>query len=569
MNKSFLLSGILALAATLPIGMCNAQTTDTLELSKVQEIVTGIREAALSHQPHPLPLAAHWNSENAASERGRDEFGFVPQWQLEQIAKGHHLLPWFSLPGPARNQQKQSAPVKAMREKYYRESLQEMARLNLPITLKSTQWEQQLSIDPKYFGLPAEQNPNVVKPDGEVLKRLSAFGPVKLWREVGRSWTDTPMMKKIQEWYPNPPLVILLSNNEASKLTPSLIEEDSRYLAKYDKGRSDEFKRKVLAEGWIERYKALQEGMLGGLANENWKRAVKFIGYNAFGPSYAGRMAGWQKYSPFGGAQHSTWTPYYWDGTTSSYYTAAYEAETDFQVNSPQIASMNWIFMQREAQEIHPGFWFEISVWDGFDNLKSLYGPDKVWKQPKPEYYRSLGQTYDPTRYEGYVQFGMWLLRPRSVREYRAFNRGEKYVPNYDAAPYFQSVVNAVDRVWKIPVLADFWQHAKLVPNRAHPHPYQQAIPEEWKKEDRWFMLDTNLDPPRPWKLDTEIPVLSLALVEGKISNRRWLVYAHSPLQDHKNVEITIPEYGKITVDVPGAGAFYVVDEKSKTVQPV
>jgi proline racemase len=31
-------------------------------------------------------------------------------------------------------------------------------------------------------------------------------------------------------------------------------------------------------------------------------------------------------------------------------------------------------------------------------------------------------------------------------------------------------------------------------------------------------------------------------------------------------VEITVPEYGKVTVDVPVAGAFYVIEEKSKKV---
>jgi hypothetical protein len=108
-----------------------------------------------------------------------------------------------------------------------------------------------------------------------------------------------------------------------------------------------------------------------------------------------------------------------------------------------------------------------------------------------------------------------------------------------------------------------------LVPNHAHQHPYQVDIPEEYKNVDRWFLLDTNLDPPRPWKLDTEIPVFSLALVDGEKGNRRWLVYAESPLQDRQNVEITIPDYGKITVNVSVGGSFYLVDEKSKKIQAV
>jgi hypothetical protein len=132
--------------------------------------------------------------------------------------------------------------------------------------------------------------------------------------------------------------------------------------------------------------------------------------------------------------------------------------------------------------------------------------------------------------------------------------------------PWFLALAGDVDRVYQNDTLKYFWRKGELVPNHTYQHPYQVGIPEEYKNADRWFLLDTNLDPPRPWKLNTEIPVFSLALVTGEKGNRRWLVYAHSPLEDRKNVEITIPDYGKITVDVPVAGAFYVVDEKSKKV---
>jgi proline racemase len=71
---------------------------------------------------------------------------------------------------------------------------------------------------------------------------------------------------------------------------------------------------------------------------------------------------------------------------------------------------------------------------------------------------------------------------------------------------------------------------------------------------------------PRPWTLKTNIPVFSLALVLGDKGARRWLVYAHSPLEDRRDVTITVPDLGKVTVDVPRAGAFYLVDESDKSV---
>ena len=61
--------------------------------------------------------------------------------------------------------------------------------------------------------------------------------------------------------------------------------------------------------------------------------------------------------------------------------------------------------------------------------------------------------------------------------------------------------------------------------------------------------------------LKTNLPVFSIALELGEPGARRWLVYAHSPLKDRRDVEITVPPFGAITVDVPREGAFYVVHE--------
>jgi hypothetical protein len=108
-----------------------------------------------------------------------------------------------------------------------------------------------------------------------------------------------------------------------------------------------------------------------------------------------------------------------------------------------------------------------------------------------------------------------------------------------------------------------------LVANRKYPHPYQSDIPAEYQSKDRWFLLDTDLDPARPWTLNTEIPVFSLALVLGNSPEREWLVYAHSPLNEIRNVNIAIPGYGSVTVNVTASGCFYHVLEKGKVVERI
>src|SRR5690606_13556822 len=103
----------------------------------------------------------------------------------------------------------------------------------------------------------------------------------------------------------------------------------------------------------------------------------------------------------------------------------------------------------------------------------------------------------------------------------------------------------------------------ELVANPKHSHPYQTLLPEDFAKKQRWFLLDTSVDPKRPWNLYTNLPVFALALVRGKAPNREWLVYAHAPLEPQKGVEIEIPGYRSITTDVAIEGTFVHITESS------
>jgi hypothetical protein len=349
-------------------------------------------------------------------------------------------------------------------------------------------------------------------------------------------------------------LVLFISNNEHPRLQWTELESSRRYLDRFGPGRDDSFKRQVVGDGFIERYRALQAGLRAALPNPTWRERSLCIGYDAFGPPFIGRWDGWQEYSLIVPGRVDP-SPLMWDGGSPSYYTNNWDYSTDYTVNSPQVQWQSGVFMQQEALRLNPGFWFELSVWDGS-------APGEA--NDKRQWYASLGQSYTPARYGGYVQFGMWLLRPRAVREFRGWTQLRS---NYE--PYFLEVVAAVDRVYRDPVLRGFWRQGELVPNRAHPHPFREGIPAEYQSADRWFMLDTSLDPPRPWGPDTPLPVFALALTRGTGDAQQWLVYAHSPLGERTGVRLTVPGYGAIQVEVPVAGAFYLVDAKTKTVTPV
>ncbi|MEO6725247.1 MAG: hypothetical protein ABIP14_08085 [Blastocatellia bacterium] len=527
---------IVSLLCLLLSSSLAAQTSSTVaESIRVEALRTN------DSSNRPLPLVGHWNM-------GVMKDGFNPEYQMRMLEHGHHLLPWFQFP------EVNISPEDPRWMSYYEAAIKRAAQLRLPISLVGTQWESVLTSAGEYFNLPPERNPNVVTANGAVKREVSPFGPVDVWREAGTKWTASQMMKKLQEWYPDPPLILLVSNHEHSKLEWKRAEEDYRFVKAFGKGRDDDFKRKATGDGWIARYHALQQGMRDGLSNRKWRENARFIAYDAFGPSHFARWPGWMEHSLYTAGRIDPW-PLAWDGGSPSFYLFNWSGITDYAVFSPQVEAMNWLFMLQEAQRANPQFWFELSIWDGHEPAQA---------NDKRKYYERIGQPFTPERYGGMAQFGMWLLRPRVVREFRGY---QDTVAQME--PYFLPVVEAVDRVYSNATLREFWRKGELVANRARQHPYQTRVPPEYQRVDRWFLLDTSLDPPRPWELGTQLPVFALALVKGAAGQRQWLIYAHAPAGARKDVQITIPGFRAVPVNVTVSGSFYLADEKTRRVQAV
>jgi len=245
--------------------------------------------------------------------------------------------------------------------------------------------------------------------------------------------------------------------------------------------------------------------------------------------------------------------PLTWDGGSPSYYLAFNDPPSDAEVFSPQVEAMNYDFMLREAFALNPGFWFELSTWNGCDwypmaTAPSTNGDCNTLNANTPNY------TAD--RYAGMVQFAMWLARPRVVRDFRGYAE-----PRSQNEPLFDVLMNAVDRVYTNGTLTTFWRSGQLLANTSRPHPYQQAIPTEYQAANRMFLLTTNLDPPQPWSLTTPLPIYALARQIGTAPTRQWLLYTFAPNGPLSGVQITIPGYRTVTADATAAGAFYLVDE--------
>jgi len=555
------LTTALAIAAATASGARAAAIEPTEAARRAADAIR--REALLpptGPTGRPLPLASHWN---VGSVKGT----FEPAHQIELIQRGSRILPWCAWPTGDPNNPKQRDRFMA----YYGRLIGLCRKLKLPLSMRGTQWEAMLVRKPYRTG-PVGRWAGVLTPEGERMGKLSPFGPVEPWKDPAAAYVDTPGMKALQQMYPDPPLVLWVSNNEAPDLRWHQMRLSKRYQDTYGAGRGDEFKRKVVAEGWMKRYPVMFRAMRDALVSEAWKKNVRFIGYGAFGPSHFGRWNAWKQYSLI----TDKWTSpdwHIWDGGSPSYYTHNWCDNRDHWVWSTQVQSMNWIFQLEEALAVNPNFWFEISTWDGNEIKAWLKGREakdpkridkELLKKSKALQYLKDGQDYPPRRTLGWVQFGLWLLRPRAVREFRGHA-----TPLAPVKQYWLQTVKAVDRVHANETLEGFWRFGRLVANPAARHPYQQAVPPKYENTPRWYLLATDLDPPRPWTHKTNLPVFSLALLRGESPRRRWLLYAHAPLADRKAVRITIPGYQEVTVDVPRAGAFYVIEEAGAKVTPV
>lgn len=490
-----------------------------------EEIRTAASAGSRSAHGHPLPLAAHWEAGWPGDDQGD---GFDPSYQLDEIERGQYLLPWFRLPEPGQRYD----------PGYFEQTIARLASLRLPISFVSLQWERVAAFakqDASGRWVPA--NP---------------FGPVDEWYAAGRRWGEHPALKRLAALYPNPPLVLFVSNNEYPRPALHELLNSPEVLARVGAGASESAQRAAIASAWIERYAALLRGFRDGLPSDEWRAHARFVGFDAFPDSAIGRWSGWADDSFQLPGWREPW-PQVWDGASAPYATHDWQDIADYTVWSPQIEAMNRVPTLDYVQRHRPDYWFEITVWDG----QSPGSPtDKLW------FYRMRGQQLTPARYAGMVQFGMWLLRPRVVREFRGPGRARAHF-----GAYFDAVMQAVARVHRDPVLVDFWRSGLLVPNPVGGHPYQEKLPAGFAQSTRWFLLDSPANPPRPWGLKTALEVFALCLERGHRPQREWLVYAFTPLHELVDVPVKIPDGAPVRVRGGLAGCFSLVRERGGSVQ--
>jgi hypothetical protein len=542
-----------------------------------------------SPEGRPLPVTGNWMCQlpRNSNQPGRSPLGWDPNYFIELIKEGHHVLPTFidtvhwaaraySAPisgkDPGQNQALRQIDAKL---KNWRPALEYCRENKLPIVFRG--WNM-LVYPASWFSRREQLGGEALKleddlrllVDGEpVAGAMDPLGPVEGWRQFGENWFNHPMMREIQKIYPDPPLIIFLDNNEAGKAYFKTIDQSDRFIAKYGEGPHDDaFKKKVLYEGYAERLAAMFEGAREGCISPTWSKNLRFVAYNNVAAPYDGGMPEFYD---------NDWQPNKRD------YNAYLHSD-----------AMNMSAFQNIVLDNYPDFHWSTIIWDGA-------GMSNIWRSrgggrsmmAKPFVYASQGQRWDFDRYEGVFQFGLWMMRPKEFREFRGDPARNAY---WDGA--WERVLTMVDRPWDIPLLRKFWRFGELVPNRYEPALRRSG--EHWsdraKQMDRWFILKCDANPERgewiseeqlrgkqppsipadyenrddPWWDTSDIRVFSMALVLGEQPERQWLIYAHAPRGAVANATVQLPGFGNVMLDsVPVSGSFFLVTEAGRSVETV
>lgn len=465
-----------------------------------------------------LPLAGSWNANT-----------FDQDWQINSlISSGHVIMPWFIF--YEGNESWDS--IKGRNEK----PLEFVSRNKLPISFKQNQFEMRM-IDRGWCSRPEGQNPCYQKLDGTfVTNQLGVLEPTELWYQIGYEMGSQPWLKKFQEIYPDPPLVILLDNHEPS-LNDDLLNS-KQYIDKYgndSRYKDQDFMDQIKKNAWKEKYEARFRGFRDALISENWKRNLKDVPYKGYF-RHASEVI--QK-SEQG-----------WGGISASSYTLRYMGDRDYLVMGPQVEAGNLrLGCEETKRNLNPNFHCEILT--SYGDFSAVQGLE-IEKQ-----------TFTPERYRGTTQFVLWESKPDTFREWRSWSTPRNGIYGL----FFNILLNSVDRIYYIPVLNRFYKEGKLVPNKKSSCLTEQ----QYSDKDNFFILDSDANQGLSWgNCGSVVNVYSLALVIGESPNRQWLLYTHAPLGTRENVSIIIPDYKEIRVPKSEeGGSFYLIDESQNSIIPI
>ena len=558
-TRRIALSIVLCVAA-LMIVSANAFAA---ERSAAGDISHWASQPANGPEGRPLPLTGSWNIGRYYHQPWEkdQEISWDPTYFTRLIERGHHVLPTF--PDPMTRQDKPEGDFGILGVRFV-PAIKYCAKHNLPFAFRDWNWADSVAKHERHKdgGFSNEETARFIVNGKQKGRRASPIGNIERWREFGRRWGGNGYARAMAEIYPNPPLVVYLNNNEAGIVrVGDLNENATRFIEKYGKGLSQQRKREILHEGYRERYEAMFEAAREA-APDGWADAMTYVAYNAFPwPKLRGVTPLQVENTDDLTGRFAEWS--YFDGAMPEFYMNDWQVgrgKTDFSSWSPQAECTSYVPLANEVFRKRPNYYFASIGWEG--GIPGRRGtPANAYATGS--FGGGAVKKWDFDRYMGMIQFGLWAMRPRVMREFRGGATRDAYYQKT-----WELYLKAVDRVWQEKSLQPFWKHGRLVEN---PEIGWRPGTPDYMRFQRWYMLHCDANPPESeWpkiyqRKTVKLRVMALALVLGEAPKRRWMLYAHAPLGSVAGANITIPGFRKVSVDVSRSGSFYIIDEATMT----
>lgn len=520
-----------------------------------------------------LPIAAAWNCE-----------GTPCRWHVEQVKAGHRLLPSVFVPNfDAFDVHCSNIRQIGMFVDPNADALRWLAANNLPLCLRTNNISNAFERSKRYRGGDFSTQPIVYRKlaDGTLdqIPRTDPFGPLANWETEGRLWGASPWVKRIGEFHPSPPWLMLVENNEgqydevrnylAGGTWKPNLDTLSVRLREWLRADATNTPDDAVTLFWQSRaaqygtlYQAFREASpwpgvplttaaYGGsmvLQSPTIPRDADEIGYDPEGLSYDA-LSPAQYITPTNGDLTSVW---FWS-----------------QISN-KIPAWEWI------EKRNPNAYREISV--AINEAGALAAANRILVGSES----AAHTTITPDVFEGVCGYLLWSLRepgrPMLLRHWNgsalkpdgAFSTDPR-LAGMTHGNYILAVAQACDRICRHPTLREFYTRGRpvLVPGEpAHPTDVfrakfgQPPYPRAGEPDTRWRCLDCDANDPRSaWQWGTITTSTGEKRNGVTGSNRVWacateldgryLVYAFTPLKMGV-VKLTIPGKGDVSFDFGG-----------------
>ena len=189
-----------------------------------------------------LPSLITWDADAYPNQEYYDE-------QVRLIELGHQIIPTIYIGAPG-------TEITNTNVAHYRKIFSLASELDLPVSIRFPDWKYWLTLNP-YFTLPAADNPNFLDMTGTIQPKVSPMGKEDAWAELGTDWGHSPIFRVLQQWYPDPPFILFLSQDREAEVSPEEMLSSHRFTQQFGSDRSNEFIEDVIDEGYRTRYEVL------------------------------------------------------------------------------------------------------------------------------------------------------------------------------------------------------------------------------------------------------------------------------------------------------------------------